>query len=132
MCVTVRLLEAALRWAVSGAPSVSGGPRYRCSVCGLPYQHLSSLNKHRKVHTGDTECPFCGRIMGSRHNLRGSTVDARRGTFRCEFCGRIYNHLVSLGQHMKLHKGDTTCHVCGKVLSRTTQLRIHLRQIHGL
>lgn len=33
---------------------------------------------------------------------------------------------------MKLHKGDTTCHVCGKVLSRTTQLRIHLRQIHGL
>ncbi|KAF0311676.1 Zinc finger protein 8 [Amphibalanus amphitrite] len=62
----------------------------------------------------------------------GSTVDARRGTFRCEFCGRIYNHLVSLGQHMKLHKGDTTCHVCGKVLSRTTQLRIHLRQIHGL
>ncbi|XP_043218437.1 broad-complex core protein isoforms 1/2/3/4/5-like isoform X19 [Amphibalanus amphitrite] len=57
-------------WAVSGAPSVSGGPRYRCSVCGLPYQHLSSLNKHRKVHTGDTECPFCGRVMGSRHNLR--------------------------------------------------------------
>ncbi|XP_037076870.1 zinc finger protein 846-like [Pollicipes pollicipes] len=51
-------------------PPAPGGPMLSCRHCGKVYTHPASLNKHLKVHSGDTVCHMCGRVLASRSNLR--------------------------------------------------------------
>lgn len=50
----------------------SDGEKYEfpCPVCEKIFQHESTLNSHLKVHTGETRCTVCGKVLSRKADLR--------------------------------------------------------------
>ncbi|XP_014488010.1 PREDICTED: protein tramtrack, beta isoform-like isoform X5 [Dinoponera quadriceps] len=60
------------------------------------------------------------------------TVIIGQPSHSCKLCGKAFWNRDSMYKHMNMHKGTTQCPVCHKVLSRTTHMKRHLKNRHGV
>ena len=54
----------------SGSNSSGKGKEIICSTCGKAYVNIRSLQMHRKVHTGETTCPICNKVMNRTSDIK--------------------------------------------------------------
>ena len=54
------------------------------------------------------------------------------GAYVCELCGKCFKHRNSRYNHMAKHEGATQCHICHQVLGQKSNMKRHLRHIHGV
>ncbi len=58
----------------AGSSGSSGGGKGNkeivCSTCGKAYVNIRSLQMHRKVHTGETTCPICNKVMNRTSDIK--------------------------------------------------------------
>nr|XP_018916107.1 PREDICTED: zinc finger protein 1 homolog [Bemisia tabaci] len=122
-------------------------PNYECSVCGQMYSLQTSLQKHMKLHTGETTCTICNGVYSSignlnKHLLSGFHIgayleqqkpkNAKPARFVCPICQASYSSHYSLKYHMKSHTGETTCAICSKTFTMKASLKQHLIMVHHL
>ena len=53
-----------------GGGGGTGGEMFACPVCEKVFLHESTLSSHLKVHTGETRCTVCGKVLSRRADLR--------------------------------------------------------------
>jgi general transcription factor IIIA len=125
---------------------------YRCEVCGGMFANASRLSRHKRTHTGERpySCPWpsCGIAYSrSEHLNRHLMTHTDQRPFKCnhEGCHKAFNTKQRLQRHNKSHiilsdkKKERlkriTCTLSGcegTRLANWTQLRIHLKSVHGL
>eukprot|EP00090_Calanus_glacialis_P021067 TRINITY_DN32505_c2_g1_i3.p1 TRINITY_DN32505_c2_g1~~TRINITY_DN32505_c2_g1_i3.p1 ORF type:complete len:146 (-),score=34.02 TRINITY_DN32505_c2_g1_i3:91-507(-) len=52
--------------------------------------------------------------------------------FPCEYCEKSFINKRSYYNHLGIHKGKTTCTVCQKMFSTTSNLGLHMRNVHSM
>jgi DNA-directed RNA polymerase subunit RPC12/RpoP len=84
---------------------------YRCNFCPKRFPHVSLLNIHERVHTGEKpyQCMDCGQCFGSqssliKHNrsvgqLAPSVFESGEKPYQCMDCGQCFGSQSSLIKH---------------------------------
>jgi len=58
--------------------------------------------------------------------------DQYQSQFPCEYCEKSFINKRSYYNHLGIHKGKTTCSVCQKMFSTTSNLNLHMRNVHSM
>lgn len=100
--------------------------------CSIPFTILFyhfSLPLPGNISTRRFACPFCGKCVRSKENLK---LHVRKHTgerpFVCLFCGRAFGGKSDLTRHLRIHTGERPyhCEACGKCFARADYLSKHL------
>nr|XP_027207865.1 zinc finger protein 236-like [Penaeus vannamei] len=89
-------------------------------------------------------CPYCGKVIRHRSNLRKHIADMHSGVyyqFRCIVCAKVFRTKNSMLTHTyrqhpgikvkgRLNIGFVVCSFCKKTFSCISSLRTHIRDIH--
>ena len=67
-------------------------------------------------------------IQSNKPTLNVAFVDQ----YSCEICGKSFKHKNSVYNHMAKHEGATRCPICNQVLGQKSNMKRHLRHIHGV
>jgi hypothetical protein len=57
-------------WCMSAPSRRYGGTRHHCNICGKSYGHQTSLVHHQKVHSGETTCAICNKVLNRTFDLK--------------------------------------------------------------
>jgi len=63
----------ATEMAKSSSPDVknkSGAKSFSCEVCGKLMHHWKSLDLHMKIHSGETQCHLCHKVLNRSYALK--------------------------------------------------------------
>lgn len=91
---------------------------HRCSICGMFFEDLKSLERHNMTH----------RAGEGDKSRTGSTASPPRA-FACRDCGKSYRHSGSLINHRQTHQtGDFSCGACAKHFHTMAAMKSHLRR----
>ncbi|XP_039608464.1 zinc finger protein with KRAB and SCAN domains 1-like [Polypterus senegalus] len=105
-----------------------------CLECGKQFTYKSYLNKHMKIHTGDTTycCNECGKSFLKRSNLQNHRrIHTGEKPHCCPECGKSFLRRSCLQRHIRIHTGEKPhcCPECGKSFFCRSSLQRH-RRIH--
>ncbi|XP_037834246.1 zinc finger protein 568-like isoform X2 [Kryptolebias marmoratus] len=109
---------------------------YACDSCGRSFSHLSSLNRHKKVHLQGKaySCKLCDKTF-KQNSLLLSHIRTHNNKhpYSCEECGKSFEYLSVLARHMRTHTGEKpySCKACGKRFSLEGNLLRHMRTRTG-
>lgn len=132
---------------------------YKCEKCPKSFKHPLSISQHVKIHSGETKCTICYKILSRVHDLKlhlatvhgikkwrsisylcyyaesyhESVLEFPDGDlvkFRCHVCWKGFKHPTSLTLHKDSHIGKTQCPICSRTFSRSYDMRNHLVKIH--
>ncbi|KAG9272161.1 zinc finger protein 37-like [Astyanax mexicanus] len=80
---------------------------FKCDICEKAFTTGTSLESHRRVHTGVTP-------------------------YTCAICQRKFKQSSQMNAHVRTHSGEKphTCDVCGIKFSRKNYVRIHKEKKH--
>lgn len=113
---------------------------YSCTFCPKRFPHVSLLQIHERVHTGEKpfQCNDCGQCFGSqssliKHNRNIHTPEAQM-PYKCNECGKTFSKArrkVYYG-HLKQHSGirDHICPLCNAAFSSRGYLGNHFKKVH--
>ena len=80
----------------------------KCSLCDLVFLYKSKLDRHRLVHTTETQfkCDVCGKKFNQKFNLKShASVHTDVKLFPCLECNQSFSRKNYLKKHMgKCHK----------------------------
>lgn len=112
---------------------------FLCDLCGDGFAHHSVLSEHIKrkhVRLRKYECDLCDKKYLNRKTLEAHicAIHTDKRPFKCTVkgCSKTFNRESSYNYHSRAHAEDKfQCTICSKLFSYKTNLRTHLRNIHG-
>eukprot|EP00092_Neocalanus_flemingeri_P020777 GFUD01022513.1.p1 GENE.GFUD01022513.1~~GFUD01022513.1.p1 ORF type:complete len:752 (+),score=238.67 GFUD01022513.1:33-2288(+) len=113
---------------------------YACTYCPKRFPHVSLLQIHERVHTGEKpfQCNDCGQCFGSQSSLikhnRNIHTPEEQMPYKCNECGKTFSKArrkVYFG-HLKQHSGirDHICPLCNAAFSSRGYLGNHFKKVH--
>ncbi|XP_044269532.1 zinc finger protein 62 homolog isoform X34 [Tribolium madens] len=104
--------------------------KYVCDICGKRMKASSSLQKHKKIHTGEKNfvCQICGRaFIGAQALKRHIRVHTKEKPFSCTECDKAFSQKCSLNIHLRYHTGERPykCDLCKKQFVTKSLLNVH-------
>merc|ERR1711874_496617 len=112
------------------------GP-YPCTECPKSFAQLSTLETHKRTHTGERPffCDQCPMTFGDNGNLRKHKM-RHAGTlplnFVCDICSKAFNQQWALDGHKRTHTGERpfVCEHCDRPFSDQGNLKKHKEKKH--
>ncbi|XP_037669553.1 zinc finger protein 646 [Choloepus didactylus] len=99
-------------------PAADGAAPQICSVCGMLFEDLESLEHHGRTHEARE-----GGKSGAETRMSPPRA------FACRDCGKSYRHSGSLINHRQTHQtGDFRCGACAKHFHTMAAMKNHLRR----
>ncbi|CAM5072273.1 unnamed protein product [Eretmochelys imbricata] len=107
---------------------------FECSDCKKLFSTETSLQVHRRIHTGERPypCPDCGKAFRQSTHLKDHRrLHTGEKPFKCEECGKAFTIAVRLAEHRRIHTGERPYHCadCGKAYRSFSNLWKH-RKLH--
>ncbi|XP_053123819.1 zinc finger protein 574 [Hemicordylus capensis] len=107
---------------------------FECGDCKKLFSTETSLQVHRRIHTGERPypCPDCGKAFRQSTHLKDHLrLHTGEKPFKCDECGKAFTIAVRLAEHKRIHTGERpyNCDACGKAYRSFSNLWKH-RKMH--
>nr|XP_020663546.1 zinc finger protein 574 [Pogona vitticeps]XP_020663547.1 zinc finger protein 574 [Pogona vitticeps]XP_020663548.1 zinc finger protein 574 [Pogona vitticeps]XP_020663549.1 zinc finger protein 574 [Pogona vitticeps] len=107
---------------------------FECGDCKKLFSTETSLQVHRRIHTGERPypCPDCGKAFRQSTHLKDHRrLHTGEKPFKCDECGKAFTIAVRLAEHKRIHTGERPyhCDACGKAYRSFSNLWKH-RKMH--
>ena len=107
--------------------------RYKCNQCEYETTRSSSMQRHKKTHSGEKphQCPICDYSSISPGTIKVHMMRKHTGEkpFKCDQCNYACITSGHLLEHMRTHTGERPfkCNQCGKTFTQRGSLIKHSR-----
>ncbi|XP_045781393.1 zinc finger protein 808-like [Maniola jurtina] len=110
-------------------------PELRCAVCSAEYLNFKLLQEHMNSHFGNYICPVCGRGFMTERLLGTHISRHNNGEHKCEDCGKVFGSKANLREHQRrTHLGMSKrnkCLVCNERFLDYWKKIDHMVKVHG-
>ena len=109
---------------------------HTCAACEKSFGSNQALEKHMEDKHQETDCPFCGNIFPSKHDIRQHiNICIENGTNR-EKCSHCHKDFTKFGlrRHIKecrSKKESFMCKECEQLCKNAWELKKHIKEDHG-
>ncbi|XP_039225188.1 zinc finger protein 436-like [Crotalus tigris] len=107
-----------------------------CPICGKVFATQSSVNRHKRIHTGEKpyQCSDCGRSFNQKTTLLTHIViHTEQKPYQCSECGKHFRHSSGLLVHQRMHTGEKPykCAICRKNFTQRAHVVKHFVRKHA-
>ncbi|KAM3848733.1 uncharacterized protein M6D78_005284 [Vipera latastei] len=120
----------------SSPTSYKGRQGSPCPICGKVFATQSSVNRHKRIHTGEKpyQCSDCGRSFNQKTTLLTHIViHTEQKPYQCSECGKHFRHSSGLLVHQRMHTGEKPykCAICRKNFTQRAHVVKHFVRKHA-